>query len=151
MIRAALRFSFVRFCIVGATGFLINFVLLSLLYDALGWQLFVAQLVAGELALGNNFFLHHVWTYRESHVKKSLIQLLIEFHVTSWLAIVGTAAIVAAGVDVVHKPYLEALIVAGAVAMVWNFVWTRFVIWRRSAKHPADTLEDIDNSSPLVA
>jgi len=122
---------FIRFCLVGALGFLINFLLLTLLYKEVGWPLFIAQLIAGEIALFNNFMLHNYWTYKGHNVEKTFGQLLVQFHVTSWVAIIGTAVIVSAGVTYVHLHYLVALIIGGVIALGWNFVWSKFVIWRQ--------------------
>ncbi len=123
------KIDFVRFCIVGVLGFVINFVLLTLLYKVLGLHIFIAQLISSEVALFSNFNLHHRWTYKDRS-NKSIKNLLIQFHVSSWTAIVGSAAIVAGGVHLLNMNYLIALVIASAVGLFWNFGWSKFVIWR---------------------
>lgn len=125
-----LRLDFVRFCIVGGLGFVLNFILLTLLYKILSLPLFIAQLIAGEIALFSNFMLHHHWTYKHMSIAKSVGRLLVEFHVTSWVAIVGTAAIVTFGVNGLDLQYVIALFVAGVIALFWNFIWSKYVIWK---------------------
>src|SRR6266705_2935749 len=117
-----LRYHIVRFCLVGGLGFVINFALLTMLYKYLHWPLFIAQLLAGEIALFNNFLLHHHWTYKDANVTKSLMNLLVQFHVTSWLAIVGTAAVVSLGVNHFHLHYFTALVIGGVTAIGWNYI-----------------------------
>lgn len=124
------KIDFVRFCIVGTLGFIINFALLTLLFKVLNWHIFIAQLISSEIALFNNFVLHHNWTYKDRS-SKSIRRLLIQFHASSWSAILGSAAIVALAVKVFHLHYVIALIIASAAGLFWNFVWTKFVIWRR--------------------
>lgn len=124
------KVDFVRFCIVGTLGFLINFGLLTLLYRGLRMNVFLAQLISSEIALFNNFVLHHNYTYKDRS-SKSIKNLLIQFHVSSWTAIVGSAAIVTIGVKSLHMHYLSALVIASAAGLLWNFAWTKFVIWRR--------------------
>jgi putative flippase GtrA len=130
-----LRIDFVRFSLVGALGFVINFTILTLLYKVLGMQLFVAQLISGEIALFSNFHLHHTWTYKRHQVTKSIPTLLIQFHLTSWMAIIGTAILVTVGVDLLKLNYIIALFLAGGIAMFWNFVWTKFVIWKSKSEN----------------
>jgi len=128
--RRLLKIDFVRFCIVGATGFVINFVLLTALYKGLHSPLFLAQVVAAEVALFSNFMFHHHWTYKASNVRKTISTLIIQFHLTSWVAVIGSALIVSFGVHVLHLGYFMALVVASATALFWNFAWSKFAIWR---------------------
>ena len=124
------KIDFVRFCIVGTLGFIINFSLLTVFFKVLGFHIFVSQLLSSEIALFNNFILHHNWTYKDNITNKSIKNLLIQFHMSSWSAILGSAAIVTLSVRVFHLHYLVALVIASAVGLMWNFGWTKFVIWR---------------------
>lgn len=129
--KRALQYSFVRFCLVGTLGFAINFMLLTLLYRKLHWSVFLAQLLSSELSLFSNFLLHHHWTYKDHNVEKTISRLLVEFHVTSWAAILGSAILVSLGVGSLHLHYFVALAVASVLGLGWNFGWTKFVIWRK--------------------
>lgn len=130
------RFDFVRFCLVGSTGFLINFALLTALYKWLSVPLFVAQLIASEISLFSNFMLHSRWTYARKNVKKSFPQLLWQFHASSWTAIIGSALLVSLCVHVLHLDYIVALILSSGIALVWNFSWTKYFIWREGQAPP---------------
>jgi dolichol-phosphate mannosyltransferase len=130
--RKLLKFDFVRFCVVGASGFLFNLALLSLFYKYAGWPLFWSQLLAAEIALFSNFILHHTWTYKANKVDKTLLQLIIQFHLSSWVAILGSAVLVNGGVRWLHLSYFLALVMSSAIALGWNFGWTKLVIWKHS-------------------
>jgi len=125
-----LKIEFIRFCIVGGTGFVINLVLLTLFRKFFGLPVFFAQLIGAEIALFSNFLLHHYWTYKNRHVQKSLITLLLQFHATTWPAIIGSALMVHAGERLLHLNDLLALTISSTVALAWNFVWSKFVIWK---------------------
>lgn len=133
-VRHLLRIDFVRFCIVGGTGFVINLILLVFLHNLLGVAVFVAQLIAAEVALFSNFLLHHHWTYRDKHVTKSIPVLLAQFHASSWPAIIGSALMVTAATEILHFNTLLALIMSSAIALFWNFAWSKYVIWRGITK-----------------
>jgi dolichol-phosphate mannosyltransferase len=128
--KQVLDIDFIRFCMVGTTGFVINFIILTLLYKVIGLPIFVAQLLASEIALFSNFLLHNYWTYKRRRVSKNLTSLLWQFHVTSWVAIMGSAILVSVGVKVLNLDYLVALILSSSIALTWNFLWTKLVIWR---------------------
>ncbi len=125
-----LNIEFVRFCIVGASGFVINAVLLLALNKDLHSP-FVAQLIASEVALFSNFMFHNRWTYKASAVRKTLTTLIVQFHVTSWVAILGSAGLVTMGIRYVHLAPIAALAGASVLALFWNYGWSKFVIWRR--------------------
>lgn len=140
MIEELLEKDFVRFCVVGGLGFVINFAILTVLYKVLNAPLFVSQLIAAEVSLFNNFLLHHHWTYKKNNSVKSLRRLVVEFHATSWVAIVGSAALVSFGVHVLNLHYFESLVISSVVALGWNFFWSKYVIWKHH-EHPKVTEE----------
>lgn len=130
-----LGIDFVRFCMVGGLGFLINLSLLTLLYRILHLPIFISQLVAGEIALFSNFMFHHNWTYKHRKTSKTVKSLLIQFHVTSWVAIIGSALLVSFGVHSLRMTYIVALVFSSAIALMWNFAWSKFVIWKHEHDH----------------
>lgn len=134
-----LRIEFIRFCIVGGVGFLVNLVLLTLLHKIFGWNVFISQLISAEIALFINFILHHHWTYKSNKVDKSIKKLLIQFHASTWPAILGSALMVSAAEKFLHFNNLLALATSSAIALLWNFAWTKYVIWRKTT--PSDIEE----------
>jgi dolichol-phosphate mannosyltransferase len=129
-----LKQDFVRFCIVGFSGFLINLILLTILYKLVHSPLVIAQLIAAEVALFSNFMFHHRWTYKANTVRKTTSVLILQFHATSWIAIVGSTLMVTAGVEVFRVNYLVALVISSATALLWNYAWSKYVIWRKHDK-----------------
>lgn len=128
-----LKVDFVRFCLVGGLGFFINYTVLTFFYRVIHLPVFISQIIGGEIALFSNFYLHHTWTYGDHETKKSLKLLLVQFHLTSWFAVLLTAVIVALGVNEFNLHYFKALIIAGIVALSWNYLWSKYVVWSRSA------------------
>ena len=125
-----LKIDFIRFCIVGGTGFLINMAILATLTHGFRLPVFAAQFIGAEVALFSNFMLHHHWTYKHNKVEKSLTSLLVQFHATSWPAIIGSTIMVSSGVEVFHLNAYVALMVSSVTALLWNFGWSKYVIWR---------------------
>jgi dolichol-phosphate mannosyltransferase len=125
-----LKIDFVRFCVVGGTGFVINFIILVTLHDFLNVTIFAAQLIGAEIALFSNFMLHHHWTYKDNNVEKSIPTLLAQFHASSWPAIIGSASMVTLAETYLHFSSLMALVTSSLIALFWNFGWSKYVIWR---------------------
>ena len=137
-----LRIDFIRFCIVGGLGFVINLVLLVTLHSALNVYVLFAQLLAAEIALLSNFMLHHHWTYKSHKVVKSLPVLLMQFHASSCPAIVGSALLVTLGEELLNLGNFMALALSSAIVLGWNFTWSKYVIWRDMTQK---TIEKIAN------
>jgi len=125
-----LRVDFIRFCMVGGSGFFVNFAILYTLHRMLSLPLFISQLIGAEIALTSNASLHHYWTYKGVNANKTYLGSLIQFHLTSWPAIVGSAFMVDGGVRYMHLTSFTALIFSSAIVLVWNYSWSKYVIWR---------------------
>ena len=66
-IRAAQRADWhqlIRFCVVGASGYLVNLVVFSLLVHGLGAHYAIAAIGAFAVAWTNNFVLNKFWTFQ---------------------------------------------------------------------------------------
>ncbi len=126
-----LKQDFVKFCIVGALGFLINLTLLRWLLHVVGLPVYFAQPLSGEVAYLSNFFFHHIWTYR-GRSNKDLPRLLVEFHAASWSGMLLTAVIVSTLIGVFRVSDTLSLAAASAVVLFWNYFWTKFFIWRHA-------------------
>jgi dolichol-phosphate mannosyltransferase len=135
-----LKIEFIRFCIVGGTGFSVNFVLLVLLHRLFHLEIFVAQLISGEIALFSNFMLHHHWTYKSHNVNKSFRTLLIQFHSTTWPAIIGSTLMVGFGEKLIHLSTISALTLSSVISLFWNFFWSKYVIWRHVTPQEVEKL-----------
>ena len=125
-----LKIDFVRFCLVGGTGFTINLVVLLTLRKVTHAPIFWLQLIAAEVALFSNFLLHHYWTYKHKNVQKKLGTLLIQFHASTWPAVLGSAVMVSIFERLLHFSDPLALVATSMISLGWNFTWSKFVIWR---------------------
>lgn len=125
-----LKLDFIRFCIVGGLGFIINLSILSLLHKGLGLNIFISQLLGSEVALFCNFILHDKWTYKKSTHRKTKVNLVAQFHATTWPAIIGSSLMVGTLVKLLHFNSILALVCASLTALGWNYFWSKYIIWR---------------------
>lgn len=129
-VKQIIKIDFIRFCMVGGMGFFINLSILLFLTKVFDIKVVVAQFIGAEVALFSNFILHHNWTYGNKRVKKSLVSLIVQFHAVSWPAILGSTLIVALLVSSIHMNKAEALLISSIVSLAWNFLWSKYVVWR---------------------
>jgi len=74
---------YVKFCVVGGTGIVVDMGVLHLLASSstLGWNLSLGKTIAAEAAIFNNFFWNDLWTFRgmatgRNSARQRLIRLL---------------------------------------------------------------------------
>lgn len=140
VIEDLLRQDFVRFCVVGGLGFLINLVILKLLHDVWGWPIVVATLLGAEVAYFSNFMFHNFWTYKHGQkVEKSFRRLLVQFHLSAWSGMLLNTIIVYVAVVWFGQDSAVGLVIASLIVLFWNYFWTKFYIWRRHHEHDGST------------
>ena len=86
---------FIKFLIVGGTGFIVQLLMIDL-FIRLGSEQFVASMVGGEAAILSNFLLNNMWTFNDTKSIKEqggFFQRLVKFNVAS-LGSIGLQGVV---------------------------------------------------------
>ena len=120
---------YIRFCMVGGSGVLVDMGLLFLLVDQWSWNLTLAKVVAAEVALLNNFSWNDRWTFLGAESKRSRWQRLVRFQTVC----LGGMALAVGALHVMALAFgwntYAANGVAIVVASVWNFGMNRRFNW----------------------
>jgi dolichol-phosphate mannosyltransferase len=132
--------SFFRFCVVGASGVVIDMSFLYLLSDPrmLGWGLTRSKILAAEAALLNNFIWNDLWTF--SNISKhqntfgQRVKRFLKFNAICSLGILFNVIIINIEFNLFHmNRYLANLIAIGFVTL-WNYKSNKEFSWRVTAK-----------------
>lgn len=121
---------FIAFAAVGAFGLLVHMAVLLVDVQLLGMGFTAAQWVATFVAMGANFFLNNVITYRDVRLKgPALWRGLVLFYV-----VCGLGAF--ANVGIARVLYQDAMawglagIAGAAISVVWNYAVSATLVWR---------------------
>ena len=113
---------FIRFCIVGFTGILVNQGLLWLLTEVLGLYYLYSSLVSIEASILSNFVFNDLWTFRDKRAASSpLVIRLLKYNL---LCAVGSSfnyLILWFFTDILHFYYLVSNLFGIAAAVAWNY------------------------------
>lgn len=118
-----------KFCIVGASGTIVNMGVLFLLSEYVRIQYFLSSLVAIELSILSNFYLNLLWTWGDRVGETSTWEKLFRYH----MGVAGTAflcnyLILLALTEWFGMYYLISNIIGIAVGTISNFLindrWT---------------------------
>lgn len=125
---------FMRFGLVGLSGVFVDMAVLYLLSDALAFPLIGSKILAGELAIFNNFLWNDAWTFGDISIQqRSWKQRIKRFYKFNLICLVGLTINVFILEFVVHflisNRYIANLIAIG-VTTIWNFWLNLKLSWR---------------------
>jgi dolichol-phosphate mannosyltransferase len=132
--------TFLRFCIVGASGTLIDTAMLFLLSDprTLNWNLTGSKIIAAELALTNNFIWNDLWTFGKFSSRQNTFRQrarrFLKFNLLCSVGIILNLIILNIGFKVFHMNRYIANLSAIFIVTFWNYNTNRKLSWRTTAK-----------------
>jgi dolichol-phosphate mannosyltransferase len=135
---------FVRFCVVGCSGVLIDMSLLYVFSDPkmLGWGLTRSKILAAEAALLNNFIWNDLWTFGELARHQSTMdqrfKRFLKFNAICSLGIFFNVVILNLEFNWLHMDRYLANLVAIGLVTLWNYKSNKEFSWRVTA-NPTST------------
>jgi dolichol-phosphate mannosyltransferase len=125
---------FVKFCLVGTSGVVVNMGLLWLLTERAGLFYLASAPIAIEMSIINNFILNDIWTFKDRRAPgvAARFMRLLKFNLVSAAGIAINMAVLWACTELLGVYYLVSNLFGIAAAMVWNFVANLSWTWRRS-------------------
>lgn len=128
------KIRFIKFGIVGATGFVVNFIFLRV-FRGLGLSELLVWLFATELAIINNYVFNNIWTFKDSEIKglKATILKFLQFNLTSAGALVIQSIAGPLGVKLVGEKYdfIVLAVVVLFLVLPYNYLMYTKVIWKK--------------------
>lgn len=127
---------FIKFGIVGASGFIVDFTVLNLLLFGAQFPAWLANGCSFALAVTNTFTWNRLWTFPESRMRPLRTQLVQFFLVNliglgiNQLIFLGSNALAWRHLFTAALAWNLAKATASAVAMLWNFGANRLWTWR---------------------
>lgn len=110
---------FIRFCIVGGSGVIVNVGLLYLLTEFAGLYYLISSAIAIETSIITNFILNNYWTWKSKH--KGFFGRLVKFNIVSLAALVINMGILFFLTEVAGIWYILSNLIGIAVATIVNF------------------------------
>ncbi|MEA5510039.1 glycosyltransferase [Crocosphaera sp. UHCC 0190] len=135
-LRLSLSARFIQFCLVGLSGVVVDMGFLFLLSDAstLGLPLTRSKIIAGELAIINNFIWNDFWTFRDisrlQPGKRQRVKRLIKFNIVCLAGLVLNVLLLNIFFNVFQLNKYLANFLAIACVTLWNFWFNLKLSWR---------------------
>jgi dolichol-phosphate mannosyltransferase len=127
--RPANWFQLVRFSIVGATGYVINLAVYTMLVEVLDVHYLLAAVCAFCVAVTNNFLLNRHWTFKATHSRASF--QAPRFMAVSLIALGFNLAVLGLLVGVIGTHEVTGQAAAILAATPLNFIGNKLWSFRR--------------------
>lgn len=129
---------FLRFCVVGLSGVIVDMTLLYLFSDpdALGWGLTRSKALAAEAAIVNNFFWNDRWTFAdlvgENRSMEAKFHRFLKFNAICLLGLAFSIAVLNVLFHWFGMSRYAANAMAICVSIFWNYGVNKSLGWRSS-------------------
>jgi dolichol-phosphate mannosyltransferase len=114
--------TFLRFCLVGALGFLVNMGLLWMLTEHGGLFYVLSAVLSIEASILFNFSLNDVWTFKNRRrLRSNIVVRVLKYNVVCLMGAAFNLGILALMTEVFGVHYLVSNFVGMLVAVIWNY------------------------------
>ena len=121
---------FLKFCVVGTTGMLVNMGLLWLLTDGIGLFYLYSAIVSIEASIVSNFILNDTWTFKYRRIKNSdKFIRLIKYNINCLIGFGINLTVLLALTEYVGMHYFISNFFGIALAVIWNYSSSVKWIW----------------------
>ena len=122
----------IRFCLVGASGYIVNLAVYTLLLKVVGAHYLLAATGSFLVAVTNNYTWNRLWTFRgqRGHVAYQGLRFLV----VSTIALAANLAILALLVDALGVGKVLAQAIAIVLVTPWNFVGNKLWSFKRRSR-----------------
>ncbi|QSJ19643.1 glycosyltransferase [Nostoc sp. UHCC 0702] len=127
---------FLRFGLVGLSGVFVDMAILYLLNDptTLAWPLTRSKIIAGEIAILNNFLWNDAWTFADVSMRQQQwhqrLKRFLKFNAICLAGLVLNVLVLNLVFNFIIRNAYIANLIAIAVATIWNFWVNLKLSWR---------------------
>lgn len=123
---------FLKFCLVGLSGVLVNLGLLQLLTEIFGLFYLVSAVFSIESSILSNFILNEIWTFRERRTspRKDVLNRAIKFNIVGIGGLLINVAILFLLTESFGIYYLISEMFGIGAAVLWNFTINTWWTWK---------------------
>jgi putative flippase GtrA len=124
---------FLKFCVVGGSGVIVDTAVLHLLVQGCGWNIESGKVCAAETALLSNFFWNELWTFRDltgSDANLSgVTRRLLKFHLICGVGIAMAVVLLRLFYSWLGLNLYIANVLAILLVTLWNFFMNAAFNW----------------------
>ncbi|MDR0364631.1 MAG: GtrA family protein [Bacteroidales bacterium] len=111
---------FLKFCVVGVSGTIIDFGLTALCKEIFKIQKYVSNAIGFTIAATSNYFLNRIWAFKSEN--SQIGQEYITFMIISVIGLLINTSILFLCSKKLHLNFYLSKVIATGVTLIWNFL-----------------------------
>lgn len=129
--------SFIKFVIVGSTGFLIDFGISFLFIEKMHFKLWLATTISAETAIVSNFLLNNFWSFAHKKLDNQSISFIFNFLKFNFISL-GSIIIQAVGLEILGTIFgrqwwlIYKVFIIGFIIIPYSFILYNKIVWRKN-------------------
>jgi len=122
---------FIKFCIIGGIGAIVNILILYFLTENLEVHYLISGAIGIEAGLLSNFALNKIWTFKDVQIRgtKATAKALFKDHIVRSGGIIINIVVLWFLTSIVEVHYLLSQVMGIFIAMMWNFGGNKWWTW----------------------
>lgn len=121
----------IRFLTIGGVGFIVNFIMLTILYHHFKMPIVIADTLSAETALIATFFGYNFWAFKgHHHISKR--NKFLKFQISAAIGVIINITIVSLLVRYAGLYYGLSLVIGTLTGLIWNYNLNKRVIFKSS-------------------
>jgi dolichol-phosphate mannosyltransferase len=125
---------FIKFCIVGGSGVIVNMGVLYALTELLSVEYKISSIFAIQTAIITNFAFNNAWTFNKSTNKSPLLIKFAKFEAISIVGAVINWGVLVGLTELAGIYYILSNLIGIIIATVWNYTMNVFYTWKNEKK-----------------
>ncbi len=123
---------FIKFCMVGLSGVVVNLGILALLTEVAGLFYAFSNAIAVELSIINNFAWNEVWTFRDRRTSahRSVAGRMMKFNLVCLMGFGINEGILILFTEIAGLYYILSAILGIIAATLFNFILNKWWTWK---------------------
>lgn len=122
---------FLKFCLVGASGVVVNLGLLWILTEIVGFFYLVSAAFSIEASILSNFALNELWTFKDrANSTRGILRRALKFNMICVIGLMINLAILAALTELLGVYYMVSALFGIAAATLWNYMMSAMWTWK---------------------
>ncbi len=123
--------TFLKFCVVGASGVLVNVGLLWVLTAVVGLRYEISAIFAIEVSILSNFTFNELWTFKR-RTRGHFLKRMLKFNLGCAVGSIVNYAVLLALTRFVNLHYLLSDLVGIVCGTLWNYFMSTTWVWKRA-------------------